>query len=162
MNQVDFEDFDSDNDATYGLSTNDKELLLLNDCEIFHKRSTKRTIDHGLSLTWACQNRSNCNATLNSSRDYGDLDGSDYDIVRKRVHSIERFTNRVTNHWGFMLFILKESYLQSAYLERMRGGEQVPGRRRKYRRNEEMIMRHRANLVADNIRISSTCKVVYS
>jgi hypothetical protein len=74
----------------------------------------------------------------------------------------ERFTNRVTNFWGFMLFILKESYLQSAYLERMRGGEQVPGRRRKYRRNEEMIMRHRANLVADNIRISSTCKVVYS
>ena len=49
-----------------------------------------------------------------------------------------------------MLFILKESYLQSAYLERMRGGEQVPGRRRNYQRNEEMIMQHRANLVADN------------
>ena len=62
----------------------------------------------------------------------------------------ERFTNRVTNFWGFMLFILKESYLQSAYLERMRGGDQVPGRRRKYQRNEEMIMQHRANLVADN------------
>ena len=56
----------------------------------------------------------------------------------------ERFTNRVTNFWSFMLFILKESYLQSAYLERMRGGEQVPGRRRKYQRNEEMIMQHRA------------------
>ena len=52
----------------------------------------------------------------------------------------ERFTNRVTNFWGFMLFILKESYLQSAYLEKMKGGEQVPGRRRKYQRNEEMIM----------------------
>ena len=62
----------------------------------------------------------------------------------------ERFKNRVTNFWGFMLFILKESYLQSAYLERTRGGEQVPGRRRKYQRNEEMIMQHRANLVADN------------
>jgi hypothetical protein len=48
-----------------------------------------------------------------------------------------------------MLFILKESYLQSAYLERMRGGDPVPGRRRKYQRNEEMIMQHRANLVAD-------------
>ena len=53
------------------------------------KKSTKRTIDHGLSLTWACQNRSNGNATLNSRRDYGDLDGSDYDIVRKRVHSVD-------------------------------------------------------------------------
>jgi len=52
----------------------------------------------------------------------------------------ERFTNRVTYFWGFMLFILKESYLQSAYLEKMKGGEQVPGRRRKYQRNEEMIM----------------------
>ena len=62
----------------------------------------------------------------------------------------ERFTNRVTNFWGFMLFILKESYLQSAYLESMRGGELVPGRRRKYQRNEEMIMQHRANLVADS------------
>ena len=50
-----------------------------------------------------------------------------------------------------MLFILKESYLQSAYLERMRGGEQVPGRRRNYQRNEEMIMQHRANLVADAV-----------
>jgi len=63
----------------------------------------------------------------------------------------EIFTNRVTNFWGLMLFILKVSYLQSACLERMRGGggEQVPGRRRKYQRNEEMIMQHRANLVAD-------------
>jgi hypothetical protein len=45
---------------------------------------------------------------------------------------------------------MKESYLQSEYLERMRGGEQVSERRRKYQRNEEMIMQHRANLVADN------------
>jgi len=49
-----------------------------------------------------------------------------------------------------MLFILKESYLQSAYLERMREGEQVPGRRRKYQRKEEWIMQNRANLVEDN------------
>ncbi len=45
MNQVDFEDFDPDHDVSYGLSTHDKELLLINDCEIFHIRSTKRTID---------------------------------------------------------------------------------------------------------------------
>jgi hypothetical protein len=45
MNQVDFEDFDPDNDVTYGLSTHYKELLLFNDCEIIHKRSTERTID---------------------------------------------------------------------------------------------------------------------
>ena len=45
MNQVDFEDFDPDYDVTYGLSTHDKELLLINDYEIFHKRSTERTID---------------------------------------------------------------------------------------------------------------------
>jgi hypothetical protein len=36
------------------------------------------------------------------------------------------------------------------YLKRMREGEQVPGSRRKYQRNEEMIMQHRENLVADN------------
>ena len=89
MIQVDLDDFDPDNDVTYGLSSHDKELLLINDNEIFCKRSTKRTVDHGLSLTWVCQNRSNCNATLNSRRDFDDQDGSDFDIIRKRVHSVD-------------------------------------------------------------------------
>ena len=48
-------------------------------------------------------------------------------------------TNRVTNFWGFMLFMLKETCLMHAMLMRMRGGEIMQGRRRKYKRNEDRI-----------------------
>ena len=37
----------------YGQSTQDKEVLLINDCEIFQKKSTERAIDNGLTLTWS-------------------------------------------------------------------------------------------------------------
>jgi hypothetical protein len=42
----------------------------------------------------------------------------------------ERYTNRVTNFWGFMLFMLKETCLMNAILMRMRGGKIMQGRRR--------------------------------
>ena len=48
-------------------------------------------------------------------------------------------TNRVTNFWGFMSFMLKETCLMHAMLMRMRGGEIMQGRRRKYKRNEDRI-----------------------
>ena len=52
---------------------------------------------------------------LQDHRTNNDLEG-----YHHRLREI--FTNRVTNFWGLMLFILKVSYLQSACLERMRGG----------------------------------------
>jgi hypothetical protein len=41
-----------------------------------------------------------------------------------------KVTNRVTNFWGFMLFMLKETCLMNAILMRMRGGEVMKGRRK--------------------------------
>ena len=38
-----------------------------------------------------------------------------------------------------MLFMLKETCLMHAMLMRMRGGEIMQGRRRKYKRNEDRI-----------------------
>jgi hypothetical protein len=35
----------------------------------------------------------------------------------------ERFTNRITNFWGFMPFMLKETFVMHGVLDRMRGGE---------------------------------------
>ena len=59
-------------------------------------------------------------------------------------------TNRVTNFWGFMLFMLKETCLMHAILMRMRGGEIMQARRRKYKRNEERIEQFKANYMQDN------------
>jgi len=49
----------------------------------------------------------------------------------------ERFNNRISNFWGFMLFILKETFIMKGVLERMRGGEIMQGRRRTYQFNEK-------------------------
>ncbi len=61
-----------------------------------------------------------------------------------------RFTNRVTNFWGFMLFMLKETCFMNAILMRMRGGEVMNGRRKKYRRNEDRIEQFKANYMEDH------------
>ena len=57
----------------------------------------------------------------------------------------ERFTNRITNFWGFMLFMLEEFCIMHAILIRMRGGEVMQGRREVNRRNEERIQQLKAN-----------------
>ena len=62
----------------------------------------------------------------------------------------ERFTNRITNFWGFMLFMLKESCIMHAILTRMRGGEVMQGRRKAYRRNEERIQQLKVNYENDH------------
>ena len=61
----------------------------------------------------------------------------------------ERFTDRISNFWGFMLFILKETSIMHGVLERMRGGDVMPGRRRTYQRNEGRIQRLKANYEQD-------------
>jgi hypothetical protein len=38
-----------------------------------------------------------------------------------------------------MLFILKETFIIKGLLERIRGGDVMPGRRRAYQRNEDRI-----------------------
>jgi len=47
--------------------------------------------------------------------------------------------------------LLKETYLMHAILMRMRGGEIMQGRRRKYRRNEDRIEQFKANYMQDQL-----------
>ena len=61
----------------------------------------------------------------------------------------EGFTNRITNFWGFMLLMFKESCIIQI-LRRMRGGEVLQGRRKAYRRNEERIQQLKANYENDH------------
>ena len=72
----------------------------------------------------------------------------------------ERFINRVTNFWGFMLFMLKETCIMHGTLERMRGGEVMQGRRRAYQRNEDRIQQYKANYLHDHDKISFLMNVV--
>ena len=80
---------------------------------------------------------------LNDHRTNNDMEGYHH---RLRV----RFTNRVTNFWGFMQFMLKETCLMNAILMRMKGGEVMQGRRKQYRRNEERIEQFKANYIQDH------------
>ena len=49
--------------------------------------------------------------------------------------------------------MLKETCLMHAILMRMRGGEIIRGRRRKYRRNEDKIEQFKANYMQDQITV---------
>ena len=80
---------------------------------------------------------------LNDHRTNNDMEGYHHRLR-------ERFTNRITNFWGFMLFMLKESCIMHAILTRMRGGEVMQGRRKAYRRNEERIQQLKVNYENDH------------
>jgi len=68
-----------DNDVSYDKSF---EVMILNDCEIFHKRNIgKRTITNIYTILWNCKNKSNCNAALISCRVNPNTDGSDYNFT---------------------------------------------------------------------------------
>jgi hypothetical protein len=80
---------DPENEVSYGTSCKGKEVMIVNDREIFHKKySGKRLINNIFKIGWICKNKHNCNGTLVSIRDVVDLDGTDYNIVRKNEHSI--------------------------------------------------------------------------
>jgi len=49
-----------------------------------------------------------------------------------------RFTDWISNFWGFMLFILKETSIMNGVLERMRGRDVIPSRRRTYHRIQQL------------------------
>ena len=80
---------------------------------------------------------------LNDHRTNNDMEGYHHRLR-------ERFTNRITNFWGFMLFMLKETCLMHAILMRMRGGEIMQGRRKQYRKNEDRIEQFKANYMQDH------------
>lgn len=82
-------DIDPVIDIKYGISCKGKEVMIINEREIFHKKNCgKRTLNNNYTISWNCKNRSNCNAFLSSTRDDIHLDGSDYCIKRKRPHSV--------------------------------------------------------------------------
>ena len=58
---------------------------------------------------------------LNDHRTSNNMEGYHYRLR-------ERFTNRITNFWGFMLFILRETFIMHGVLDRMRG-DVMQGRR---------------------------------
>jgi hypothetical protein len=62
----------------------------------------------------------------------------------------ERFTDWISNFWGFMLFILKETSIMNGVKERMRGRDVIPSRRRTYQRNEDRIQQLKANYEQDH------------
>ena len=66
----------------------------------------------------------------------------------------ERFVNRISNLWRFMLFMLKETCIMHGILERMRGGEVMQGRRRAYQRNEDRIQQYKDNYIHDHDKIA--------
>jgi hypothetical protein len=52
MNEV-YDDFDPDNDISYGKSTKGREVMIVN-----------AEISNSFSISWHCKNRLNCNATV--------------------------------------------------------------------------------------------------
>ena len=80
---------------------------------------------------------------LNDHRTNNDMEGYHHRLR-------ERFTNRISNFWGFMLFILKETFIMKGVLERMRGGDIMQGRRRTYQLNENRIQQLKANYEQDH------------
>ena len=92
MDDVD-NDFDPDNDISYGKSNKGHEVMIVNERELFHKKNCKRKINNSFSICWQCKNRLHCNATLLSTRDFVEIEGSDYNVIRIREHGYQRMDN---------------------------------------------------------------------
>jgi hypothetical protein len=87
MEEVD-DDLDPDNDISYGKSSNGHEVMIVNEREIFQKKKCgRRNFKNSYSISWNCKNTHNCNATLVSTRDFVEIDGSDYIVLRYIVHN---------------------------------------------------------------------------
>ena len=111
MDDVD-NDFDPDNDISYGKSNKGHEVMIVNERELFHKKNCKRKINNSFSICWQCKNRLHCNATLLSTRDFVEIEGSDYNVIRKREHSancsISRTDVIVQKYLNFLMEQCKE------------------------------------------------------
>ena len=107
------DDFDPDNDTAYGKSNKGHEAMIVNEREIFHKKKCgKRKLNNSFSISWGCKNKHTCNATLISTRDFVEIDGSDYNVLRNRDHSdncsISRIDVIVLKHLNYLMEQCKE------------------------------------------------------
>ena len=112
------------------------ELQLMNNINLLITYLTDNYINNNNMAQWNVHD-------LNDHRTNNDMEGYHHRLR-------ERFTNRISNFWGFMLFILKETFIMHGVLERMRGGDVMPGRRRTYQRNEDRIQPLKANYEQDH------------
>jgi hypothetical protein len=114
-----------------------EELHLMNNINAMHTYLTRNYINNiNIIPQWNVHG-------LNDHRTNNDMEGYHHSLR-------ERFTNRITNFWGFMLFMLKESCIMHAILTRMRGRKPIQGRRKAYRRNEERIQQLKVNYENDH------------
>jgi hypothetical protein len=113
-----------------------EEQHLMNNINALHTYLTRNYINDINIPQWNVHE-------LNDHRTNNDMEGYHHRLR-------ERFTNRITNFWGFMLFMLNESCIMHAILTRMRGGEVMQGRRKVYRRNEERILQLKVNYENDH------------
>ena len=112
------------------------ELQLINNINSLTTYLTTNYINNNKIPQWNVHD-------LNDHRTNNDMEGYHHRLR-------ERFTNRISNFWGFMLFILKETFIMKGILERMRGGDVMPGRRRTYQRNKDRIQQLKANYEQDH------------
>jgi len=72
--EEDDDDFDPDNDISYGKSCKGHEVMIVNEREIFHKKKCgKRKLNDSYSISWNCKYTHNCNTTLISTRDFVEI-----------------------------------------------------------------------------------------
>ena len=112
------------------------ELQLINNINSLTTYLTTNYINNNKIPQWNVHD-------LNDHRTNNDMEGYHHRLR-------ERFTNRISNFWGFMLFILKETFIMKGVLERMRGGDIMQGRRRTYQLNENRIQQLKANYEQDH------------
>ena len=64
--------------------------MTVNERELFHKENVEERSITTFSISWQCKNRLNCNATLLSTREFVEIEGSDYNVIRIREHGYQR------------------------------------------------------------------------
>jgi hypothetical protein len=69
--------------------------MIVKEREIFHKKKCgKMKKNNSYSISWNCKNIHNCNATLISTRDFVEINGSNYNALRNRIHSVNCSVSR--------------------------------------------------------------------
>jgi len=86
--------------------------MIVNEREMLHKKKCKTKTNNSFSISWQCKSRLSCNATLLSTRDFVEIDGSDYNVIRKREYaancSISRTDVIVLEYLNYLMEQCKE------------------------------------------------------